>query len=142
MMFIFLFVFYLFGFGIQSFHLYNTYISDSLDYKDCLYSFTSNTFVTEWVLIPYCIRQIMQSSDESDVRCYGNEAYSFNQLKLKNVSSYNLYSWHAPIDTINNYQRYLVGDDMSLSNHSYCNCSGEISIHIFPTVNVSTNCFR
>jgi hypothetical protein len=143
MMFRVVLLFYLFASGTESFHLYNTYTSDNHDYKDCLYSFTLNTGVSrEWLLIPYCIRQNMPSSDESDAQYYTNQTYTFDQLKSKNVSSYDLYSWHAPIDTINYYQRYLLGENMSLNNHSYCNCSGEISIHILVIVNLAPNCFR
>jgi hypothetical protein len=142
MMFEFLLLFYLFAAGTESFHLYNTYISDNHDYKDCLYSFRPITDVSrEWVLIPYCIRQNMPSSDESDVQCYANQTYTFDQLKSKNVSSYDLYSWRAPIDTINNYQTYLVGENMSLNNHLYCNCSCEISIHIFSHCESRTKLF-
>ena len=127
MMFRSLLLYYLFGSFTQSFHLYNTYILDNQDYKDCLYSLGISR---EWILIPYCIRYSTQGSNGENILCYSNEAHTFHQLKSKNVSSADLYSWHAPVDTINNYQRYLIGDDVSLSNHSYCNCSGETSIRI------------
>ncbi|CAF3924720.1 unnamed protein product [Rotaria magnacalcarata] len=29
----------------------------------------------------------------------------------------------CPIDTINDYQKYLSGGDLSLAGHHYCNCS-------------------
>jgi len=120
-------LFHLFASVKGSFHLYNTNVSDNRDYKDCLYSFTSDNIINEWQLVPYCIRHNLQTPDDDDGEQCDHEAdYTFAQLKSKDVNSLHLYTWNAPIDTINGYQKYLDGDDSSLDNHRYCKCSGEI----------------
>ena len=110
------------------FHLYHT---NSLDNKDCLYSFTSNNIVNEWQLISYCIRNDMinsENNNSNDNYCHGDRDYTFEELKLTNVDSYDLYRWSASIETIDQYEKYLTGVDFSLSNYSYCNCSGNVKI--------------
>jgi hypothetical protein len=117
--------------------LYNTKVSDNRDYKDCLYSFTLNYTVNEWQLVPYCIRKEVADADDVDDQCHGDPNYTFEELKSKNVESHHLNEWNAPIDTINDYQKYLVGNDLSLHSHYYCNCSGKRRLRIFfPTVHV------
>ncbi len=118
-------IFHLFASVKGSFHLYNTNVSDNRDYKDCLYSFTSNIGINEWQLVPYCIRYNFQSSDDVYDQCDAEGDYTFEKLKSKNVDSQHLYTWNAPIDTVNDYQKYLDGHDLSLASHRYCNCSGE-----------------
>jgi hypothetical protein len=127
-MFKYVFIFSLFATANGSFHLYNTNVPYNGDDKDCLYSFTLNSAINEWQLVPYCIRHNVSSSDDGDDRCYGDDDYTFDQLKLKNVDSHHLYKWNAPIDTINDYQKYLVGEDLSLASHHYCNCSGKTMV--------------
>jgi hypothetical protein len=109
-----------------SFHLYNTKKSENLDYNDCLYSFTLNSSANEWQLVPYCIRHKVPHTDDGNDLCNGDSNYTFEELKSKNVDSLQLYRWNAPIDTINDYQKFLVEHDLSLISHHYCNCSGEI----------------
>ncbi|CAF2101733.1 unnamed protein product [Rotaria magnacalcarata] len=116
-------VFHLFLSVKGSFHLYNTKKSDNRDYKDCLYSFTSNIPINEWQLVPYCIRHNLQTFDDDGLECDTEADYTFAVLKSKNTNSLHLYTWNAPIDTINDYQKYLSGGDLSLAGHHYCNCS-------------------
>ena len=112
------------------FHLFHTNLSSNNDYKDCLYSFTSYDDTNVWELVPYCIRHNSHSFDDVTNWCYEDEEYTFEKLKLKNVVSHQLYKWNAPIDTINDYQKYLDGNDPLLSKHSFCNCSGECTVYI------------
>ena len=116
-----------------SFHLYNTNVSNNRDYKDCLYSFISNSTTNERQLIPYCIRHKLQSSDDDGEKCGVETDYTFEQLKSNNVDSQHLYTWNAPIDMIDEYQKYLSDDDLSLHNHRYCNCSGETIVCLIRT---------
>ncbi len=118
-------IFLLFATVNGSFRLYNTNVSDSRDYKDCLYSFKLKSDINEWQLVPYCIRHNVSSTDDDGEQCYGNTNYTFEQLKSRNIDSHHLYKWNAPIDTINDYQKYRVDDDFSLGSHRYCNCSGK-----------------
>jgi hypothetical protein len=133
-------IFLLFSFVNGSFHLYNTKVSDSRDYKDCLYSFKLNNALNEWQLVPYCIRHNLASGDDHGDQCYGNANYTFEQLKSNNIDSHHLYRWNAPVDTINDFMKYLAGDDLSLVNHRYCNCSGETPMHILSSVDMKMNC--
>jgi hypothetical protein len=132
-------IFFLFATVDGSFHLYNTDVSDTRDYRDCLYSFTLNNFKNEWQLVPYCIRHNVPSADDNSEQCYGNANYTFEQLKSKNVDSHHLYKWNAPIDTINDYQKYRAGHGFSFGSHRYCNCSGKITVHISSCSDVEMN---
>ncbi|CAM4849949.1 unnamed protein product [Rotaria magnacalcarata] len=118
-------VFLMFATVNGSFRLYSTNVSDSSDYEDCLYSFMLKSDMNEWQLVPYCIRHNIPSTDVDNEQCYGNEIYTFEQLKLKNIDSHHLYRWNAPIDTINDYEKYRAGYDLLLGSHRYCNCSAE-----------------
>ncbi len=123
MIFKYILLFYFFSSINGLFRLYNTNVSDNNDYKDCLYSFRLEDEINEWQLIPYCIRYNPENSTMNDKECYGNINLTFEQLKSKNISSENLYKWNAPIDTINNYEKYLINNDLLLNNYLYCNCS-------------------
>ncbi|CAF0886145.1 unnamed protein product [Adineta steineri] len=107
----------------EYFHLYNSEVSDNDDYKNCLYSLRINTDTNEWQLVPYCIRHNTSKLNDTNDQCYDDPIHTFEQLKLKKIDNYDLYRWNAPIDTINNYQKYIVTNDLSLANHHYCNCS-------------------
>lgn len=107
------------------YHLYNSEVSNDSDNRDCLYSFTVNHDINEWQLVRYCIGHNIDDSDNEEERCDDNATHTFEQLKSKNMTSYDLYRWRAPIDTIHDYQKYLTNDDQTLSTHLYCNCSGE-----------------
>ncbi len=113
-----------------SFHLHNTEVSVNADYKDCLYSFTFDSSISEWQLVPYCIRQNTQETDDENDRCNGNLDYTFDQLKSQNIDSHHLYEWNAPIDLINDYQKYLTNHDLTLASRHYCNCSGEKTTYV------------
>jgi hypothetical protein len=116
---------------IGSFRLYHTNVSDSRDYKDCLYSsFMLNSKMDKWELVPYCVRHNISSVDDDNEQCYGNANYTFEQLKFRNVDSHHLYKWNAPIDTVNDYQKYLAFDHLSLASHRYCNCSGKRTMRL------------
>lgn len=122
-------LFYLFSSVNGLSHLYYTDKIYNTDYKDCLYSFSIETEINEWELIPYCIRY--NSSVINNEECYENINLTFEQLKLKNITSENLYQWNAPIDIINNYQKYLTNNDLSLNNQYYCNCSSYVKAFSF-----------
>jgi hypothetical protein len=100
--------------------LYNTDVLYRNALKDCLYSNTVDNKINEWILIRYCIDE---NDFENSFECYGNVKLTFEELKFKNVSSENLFKWNAPIDTINNYEKYLIENDLSMKNDLYCNCS-------------------
>ncbi|CAF1248081.1 unnamed protein product [Didymodactylos carnosus] len=104
------------------FHLYDTDISNQNEYKDCLYADNSNMETNEFQLIPYCIRNlnINRPLTCSDVN------FTFTLLKQMNVRGEDLYNWFAPIDIINDYQKYLFVDNSDVSlfaDKYYCNCT-------------------
>ena len=105
----------------ESFRLHNTDDLYRDDIEECLYSNEINVTKNEWILIRYCI-----GGDDSKRKseCYGNITSTFNELKLKNISSQKLLQWNTPIDTINNYEKYLSENDLSMKNDLFCNCSG------------------
>ncbi|CAF3547775.1 unnamed protein product, partial [Adineta steineri] len=67
-----------------------------------------------------------------------------NSKNFTNVTNSSI-KWNAPIDTINNYQKYLVKNDLSLANHHYCNCSANWFgsrcqySHYYPSKNFELN---
>ena len=85
--------------------------------------YSSKTFTLPYQIILYCIRP-------SEKLKYGvlplpetvNQNFTFNQLRLMNVTCERLYSWSAPIDLAEQYQIYLNGDD-SLSATMFHNCT-------------------
>jgi hypothetical protein len=104
--------------------LYNTDVLYRNALKDCLYSNTVDNKINEWILIRYCIDE---NDFENSFECYGNVKLTFEELKFKNISSENLFKWNAPIDTINNYEKYLIENDLSMKNDLYCNLSSSYS---------------
>lgn len=110
----------------QGFHLYNSDVSnDEGDYRDCVYSFHMKSKTNEWQLVPYCIRHKKGHSGNHEQVCDSIDSYTFEQLKAKNIDGDHLYEWRAPIDVINDYQKYLVSHDMTFATRLYCNCSGK-----------------
>jgi hypothetical protein len=100
--------------------LYNTDVLYRNAFKDCLYSNTIDSKTNEWILTRYCIDE---HDFENNFECYENIKLTFEELKLKNISGENLFKWNAPIDTINNYEKYLIKNDLSMKNDFFCNCS-------------------
>jgi hypothetical protein len=48
---------------------------------------------------------------------------TFEQLSKENLTSEQLYLWSTPIDIIEDYQFYLITNDLSLSNKFFYNCT-------------------
>ncbi|CAF3050057.1 unnamed protein product [Rotaria socialis] len=92
------------------------------DLKDCLYSNEINNITNEWILIRYCISE---DDFENQFECYGNAKLTFEELKLKRISGEDLFQWNAPVDTIDNYEKYSIENNFSMKNYFYCNCSKE-----------------
>ncbi len=112
----------------RSHHSYNT--DDNWeDSRDCFYVDRSNYTTNKWEVTSYCIRQatVTNVSFMDPERCFDNEL-TFSQLKENNVTGFDLYDWSAPIDTINNYEKYLMlnNDSLSMANETYCNCTGNV----------------
>ncbi|CAF1547038.1 unnamed protein product, partial [Didymodactylos carnosus] len=101
------------------FHLYHTG-TPKHDYYDCLYS-TMELMRDGRSIVPYCRRPLPTLSLPMNVStCYGKEL-TFGQLKLLNITVYDLFEWNTPLDTMTKYQNYLTG--MSGKNEIFCNCS-------------------
>lgn len=105
------------------FRLYNTDVLYRNGLKDCLYS-NEITNKNEWILVRYCIGE---NEFDTEFQCHGNNPLTYEELKLRNISSENLFQWHAPIDTIDNYEKYLVTNNSSMKRDFYCNCSSSCS---------------
>jgi hypothetical protein len=55
--------------------------------------------------------------------CYGKDI-SYDDLKASGVPVDDMYTWHAPIDIIDNYQAFLEGHiTFVASRERYCNCT-------------------
>lgn len=73
-------------------------------------------------IISYCFRPLNKSEDDFYFLNTRDESFTFEQLRLNNISSHQLYLWSAPIDIIEQYKIYL-NNDTSLSETRYYNCT-------------------
>ncbi len=102
-------------FPTSTFRLHNT-----REHLDCLYLYTSDGNKSISSLVPYCLG----SQDVPNInRCYGREL-PFDQLKWNNVTVTDLYTWNAPVDTINDYQMFLQ-NRLPVHDGVYCNCTDQ-----------------
>ncbi|CAF1210266.1 unnamed protein product [Adineta ricciae] len=74
-------------------------------------------------MISYCMRNNLSNIDESDKQCNEDRNYTFEQLKSQDIRSSDLFNWNAPIDTLNNYEKYFLENNSFLSNMIFCNCT-------------------
>ena len=104
----------------HQFNLYHTKHHLNKLSRDCLYYFiVEHETVPQF--IPYCTGS---SSDgiQSTKSVQNHQSFTFEDLRKLNVSSYQLYTWSAPIDLIEHYQIYL--DKHSLvDNLVFYNCT-------------------
>lgn len=111
----------------SQFNLYNTeesFLTNVFDH-DCLYFEQSSTFGIHRSLTWFCIRPEIQKRSTSateDKLCYGKRI-TFQELKLINISIIELFKWNAAIETIDQYEKYLLFPELSNENEFYCNCS-------------------
>ncbi|UJR24270.1 hypothetical protein I4U23_027237 [Adineta vaga] len=84
---------------------------------DCFYYFENSFNNLSHHLIPYCIRH---SSIHTKNQCFGNE-FTFDQLRLMNITGKILWEWFAPIDLIDDYMSSYY---LNQSNEQiFCNCT-------------------
>ncbi|UJR12210.1 hypothetical protein I4U23_016387 [Adineta vaga] len=109
-------------------NLYNVYWQEmflsgavSLEY-DCLYYVKNDAIIEfdesyDWAheLLTYCIRPDNQSSisntNQFNSLLFDQNNYTFAQLEINAVTVTQLFEWSAPIEIIENYQRYLENKD-------------------------------
>jgi hypothetical protein len=88
--------------------------------RDCLYYRVSNDNTVHQV-IEYCIRYQI---DEKILRSKNHHSsFTFEELRKLNVTSYQLYQWSAPMDVVENYQKYLNNKNASLGKFLFYNCT-------------------
>ncbi|CAF0932387.1 unnamed protein product [Didymodactylos carnosus] len=117
--------------------MYYTNIENNSDFYDCLYIYSKQEIRSaryNWPkenralqLVPYCIRTPYLKNRTNDLNCHG-KLYSFDELKARNITSEQLFDWHAPTDTIDDYGKYLTNSQET--NGSFCNCTNQ---HYFGT---------
>jgi hypothetical protein len=91
-------------------------------------------------IIPFCRRDGKNHEDELDKQSIHlvSSSFTFEQLKELNVSSEQLYAWAAPMDTIEQYEAFLNGNEKKSGTISFYNCSsfqqfGRMCEYSFPT---------
>jgi len=124
MQYTFLTIFYCLSIALHSnsyqFNLYHTnYPSNGFD-RDCLYYFVFD-HVTVPQFIEYCIRSSLEEVQPTKSSHY-YQSFTFKELRDQNISSYQLYTWSAPIDLIELYQIYLE-NNLSRSDFTFYNCT-------------------
>lgn len=117
-------------------NLYNTdriMASTSLEY-DCLYYRVRNEKTIYQELsnvidntIPYCFRPVNQTKAIfSNINNSHGQNFTFDELRLSNITTQQLLSWSASIDLVEQYQFYLNEINHSLSkltNELFYNCT-------------------
>ncbi|CAF1576943.1 unnamed protein product, partial [Didymodactylos carnosus] len=111
--------------GVRSDEYMQLYHTDRLShgYYDCLY-WTDPLDHRRNFLIPYCRRPGITVIEDKREDCYGR-LFSFLQLRKANITTLELDSWNAPIDVMNQYERYIHSkfDENSMFNRqTFCFC--------------------
>jgi hypothetical protein len=118
------------------FHLYQTDTLHGLDDYDCLdyYALDDIANMNEkrsyrqgHQIIPFCRRDGKKHGDELDkqfsLRTVSSSPFTFEQLRGGNVTSAQLYAWAAPIDSIEQYEAFVRGNDEDGRTTLFYNCS-------------------
>jgi len=107
-------------------NMYNTdeQIYTDVDGSYCIYYYTYFILDSEYYpqhhLYTYCIR----SSRYLKVGSIGIQSFmTFNELRQKNIASYDLVSWSAPIDIIERYEMYLKNISTGNDSQRFYNCT-------------------
>ena len=121
-----------------AYRLYSTFDRLTGNTYDCIYAYQGSTFFDNPFhknndlplpprehIYPFCL--VTEYSDVIDQLCYlhNHKVWSFGELRQKHVHANDLFSWHAPISTIDEYERFLRTVDDDLINFKFCNCTGE-----------------
>ncbi len=124
MQYIFLTICYFLHIGLNcnsdQFNLYHTNHLLNVFDRDCLYYFIfEDSTVPQF--IQYCIRFPLDEIQSINSPHY-HHSFTFEELHKQNISTYQLYTWSAPIDLIEHYQIYL---DKNLSRNDliFYNCT-------------------
>jgi len=130
-------ILWLIDFSNGQFHLY--YSSDGskkLDYDyDCLDFYVNDRFSPDHdisksqdrrnhQIIPFCRRDNID--DQLIVPGIDIPIVTFKELDERNVSSFDLYTWSAPIDLVEQYQAYRerkIDDETNTALTKFYNCS-------------------
>ncbi|CAF1432973.1 unnamed protein product [Adineta steineri] len=113
------------------FNLYDTeLVSDTSADHDCIYYYARKRVETIYnlgqapiflvhQLIPYCVRSIGTNKSEFNPL---SSIFTFSVLRSQHISSYQLYTWSAPIDVAEEYECYLsnLADNNELSLFHNC----------------------
>jgi hypothetical protein len=131
------------------FYLYQTNTVHDLDDYDCLdyYALDDISNFNELKpyrqghqIIPFCRRdgENHQNELEKESTYFTSSSLTFKQLKERNVSSAQLYTWTAPIDTIEEYEAFINGHGKENGHIFFYNCTsfkrfGRRCEYSFPT---------
>ena len=87
-------------------------------FRDCIYFHKRDGSNTE-VLIPYCRRD---TAEDRVIDCGRHEKFTFDEIRRKQITQQDLNDWFAPIDTQNDYGKYLQHERQG-GEQVFCNCS-------------------
>ena len=115
-------------------HQFNVYFTDeqyesNLIYNCLYYNAAEHLAGIEhgWVglsqIIPYCIRSKPDGKLTFTSLNKNSSSYTFNELRLKQITSEQLVEWSAPIDLAEHYQMYFHNSNELLVNETFNNCS-------------------
>jgi len=116
------------------FYLYQTDTVDDFGDYDCLDYYAlddianlngGKSYRQGHQIIPFCRRDSKNDRDELDKQSIhlASSSLTFEQLREGNVSSAELYAWAAPIDTIEQYEAFINGNEKESGTISFYNCS-------------------
>jgi len=108
---------------------------------------TKNNIKQRYQIIPYCIRPFFEIDEVNNEIIKGNVSsqFTFEELRRKQVTTYDLISWSASIDLVEHYDEYLnLSSNVSSRLEIFYNCSlswfGQFCQYTFdtyPTYNTS-----
>ena len=89
----------------------------------CLYAATTWTYnkAGPHQIIPYCLSESTSKWKIEKNNC--DQKFTFGELKIRNISSQQLYLWSAPIDLIERYQFYLNSCETNMERELFYNCT-------------------
>ena len=74
--------------------------------------------------VPYCLQQESNFVEFSNNSCLANSLrYTFENLKHLGYQVADLLQWSIPVDTVEQYEKYLQTNDSRLAENFICNCS-------------------
>lgn len=125
---------------ISSYHLYSIVDTLTETKYDCIYAYNDPEFFELTLglqysdvydqpreqITPFCLT--VKHSSANDKSCHDNNDldWSFEQLSKEGIKSSDLAFWNAPVNTVDDYENYLLINSSELRLSHICNCTNKM----------------